>query len=133
MSYRTDGLIRHFRINQEKFVGIVRPFTALRPSAKRAAQVAPVPFEFANSAEATALRSGNPWSFLPVSGPDIDLPDGTLIYSDQVYAQAVANFEKLKKECPLNAEDTPSLYLYRLVMDEHEQIGVVGCCSVDEY
>jgi len=114
-------------------VAIVRPFTALRPSAKRAAQVAAVPYDVVNTEEARALASGNPWSFLHVSRPEIDLPDGTLIYSDQVYAQAVANFEKLKKECPLNAEDTPSLYLYRLVMDEHEQIGVVGCCSVDEY
>ncbi|MGH9932657.1 MAG: DUF1015 domain-containing protein, partial [Pyrinomonadaceae bacterium] len=28
---------------------------------------------------------------------------------------------------------TPSLYLYRLIMGDHEQIGVVACCSVDEY
>jgi uncharacterized protein (DUF1015 family) len=30
-------------------------------------------------------------------------------------------------------EETPSLYLYRLAMGDHEQIGVVACCSVDEY
>src|SRR5262249_46629439 len=40
---------------------------------------------------------------------------------------------KLKGECPLEVEATPSLYLYRLVMGNHEQIGVVACCSVDEY
>jgi uncharacterized protein (DUF1015 family) len=30
-------------------------------------------------------------------------------------------------------EETPSLYLYRLTMGDQEQIGVVACCSVDEY
>src|SRR5207253_7136718 len=43
------------------------------------------------------------------------------------------NFERLAKECPLIMEETPSLYLYRLIMGNHEQIGVVACCSVDEY
>src|SRR4030095_12595186 len=37
------------------------------------------------------------------------------------------------KDCPLVSEKIPSLYLYRLIMGEHEQIGVVACCSVDEY
>jgi uncharacterized protein (DUF1015 family) len=30
-------------------------------------------------------------------------------------------------------EDTPSLYLYRLRMGAHEQTGVAGCFSIDEY
>jgi uncharacterized protein (DUF1015 family) len=68
-----------------------------------------------------------------VSHPEIDLPSGTPIYSDEVYAKAVDNFEKLIRECPLVLEETPSLYLYRLIMGDHEQIGVVACCSVDEY
>jgi uncharacterized protein (DUF1015 family) len=33
----------------------------------------------------------------------------------------------------LETEDAPSLYLYRLVMGGHEQIGVAACCAVDEY
>jgi uncharacterized protein (DUF1015 family) len=45
----------------------------------------------------------------------------------------LANFEKLIKDCPLVSEKIPSLYLYRLIMGEHEQIGIVACCSVDEY
>ena len=36
-------------------------------------------------------------------------------------------------EAPLEKENEPSLYLYRLIMGEHQQIGVVACCSVDEY
>lgn len=114
-------------------MAIIRPFNALRPPPERAAQVAAVPYDVVNTAEARALASGNPWSFLHVSRPEIDLPDGTPIYSDEVYAKAAMNFEELKKECPLEREETPSLYLYRLRMGEHEQTGIVACCSVDEY
>jgi uncharacterized protein (DUF1015 family) len=114
-------------------MAIVRPFSALRPQAERAPQVAAVPYDVVNTEEARALASGNPWSFLHVSRPEIDLPDGTPIYSDAVYAKAQTNFEKLRDECPLESEDEPALYLYRLIMGDHEQIGVVACCSVEEY
>jgi uncharacterized protein (DUF1015 family) len=114
-------------------VAIIRPFNALRPQAERAAQVAAVPYDVVNTEEARALASGNPWSFLHVSRPEIDLPAGTPIYSDEVYAKAADNFQTLIGECPLEVEETPSLYLYRLIMGDHEQIGVVACCSVDEY
>jgi uncharacterized protein (DUF1015 family) len=68
-----------------------------------------------------------------VSRPEVDLPAGTPAYSDEVYAKAADNFDKLITNCPLIVEETPSLYLYRLVMGGHEQVGVVACCSVDEY
>jgi uncharacterized protein (DUF1015 family) len=111
----------------------IRPFNALRPAAERVAQVAAVPYDVVNTEEARALASGNNFSFLHVSRPEIDLPAGTQIYSDEVYAKAADNFEKLKAEAPLQIEETPSLYLYRLIMGDQEQMGVVACCSVDEY
>jgi len=114
-------------------MAVIRPFNALRPPEERAAQVAAVPYDVVNTAEARALASGNPWSFLHVSRAEIDLPDGTPIYDDQVYAKAATNFEQLKRDCPLEVEETPSLYLYRLIMGSHEQIGIVACCSVAEY
>jgi uncharacterized protein (DUF1015 family) len=114
-------------------VAIIRPFNALRPQAERAAQVAAVPYDVVNTEEARVLASGNPWSFLHVSRPEIDLPAGTPIYSDQVYTKASDNFASLINKCPMIVEETPSLYLYRLIMGDHEQIGVVACCSVDEY
>src|SRR5437879_3063753 len=114
-------------------MAVIRPFKALRPEASRAPQVAAVPYDVVSTEEARARASGNPWSFLHVSRPEIDLPAGTSIYSDEVYAKAVDNFGKLIRGCPLVVEETPSLYLYRLIMGDHEQIGVVACCSVDEY
>jgi uncharacterized protein (DUF1015 family) len=114
-------------------VAVIRPFNALRPQPEQAAAIASVPYDVVNTEEARALAANNPLSFLHVSRPEIDLPEGTDVHSDPVYRRAGENFEKLIKEGPLVTEDTPSIYLYRLVMGEHEQIGVVACCSIDEY
>jgi uncharacterized protein (DUF1015 family) len=114
-------------------VAVIHPFRALRPPAERVSQVASPPYDVVNTEEARALAEGNPLSFLHVSRPEIDLPIGTDLYSDDVYGKAADNFERLTKECPLLLEETPSLYLYRLIMGEHEQVGLAACCSVDEY
>ncbi|MCA1615419.1 MAG: DUF1015 family protein [Acidobacteria bacterium] len=114
-------------------MAVIHPFRALRPPAERVEQVASVPYDVVNTAEARQLAGDNLLSFLHVTRPEIDLPDGTDIYSDEVYAKAGENFQRLTQECPLELEDAPSLYLYRLRMGGHEQTGVAACCSVDEY
>ena len=114
-------------------MAVIRPFSGLRPEADRANDVASVPYDVVNTEEARALAVSNPLSFLHVSRPEIDMPEGTDTHSDPVYRKALDNLEKLIKDCPLVTEQTPSLYLYRLIMGDHEQIGVVTCCSVDEY
>jgi uncharacterized protein (DUF1015 family) len=115
------------------FVAVIRPFRALRPNSEQAKLVASVPYDVVNTDEARELAKGNPLSFLHVSRPEIDLPSGTDIYSDAVYRKAVENFEKLIANGPLEMESEPSLYLYKLVMGDHEQVGIVACCSIDEY
>jgi uncharacterized protein (DUF1015 family) len=114
-------------------VAVIHPFRALRPPAELVAQVASVPYDVVNTDEARALAAGHPWSFLHVSRPEIDLPQGTDVYSDEVYKKAADNFRELVERCPLKMEPEPSLYLYRLIMGEQEQIGLVACCAVDEY
>lgn len=114
-------------------MAVIRPFQALRPPGERAELVASVPYDVVNTNEARELAANNPLSFLHVSRPEIDLPDDIDPHSDPVYRKALENFDKLIKECPLETEVTPSIYLYRLIMGDHEQIGVVACCSLDEY
>lgn len=111
----------------------IRSFKALRPPTGKALEVSAVPYDVVNTTEARQLATGNPLSFLHVSRPEIDLPDGTDIHSDAVYNRAAENFEKLKTEAPLTVEETPSLYVYQLRMAEHTQTGIAACCSVDEY
>jgi len=122
-----------FCFRQEDSVAIIRPFRALRPPRDRAKAVSSVPYDVVNTEEARALAQGNSFSFLHVSRPEIDLPDGTDLYSEAVYRKAVQNFDDLVKNCPLERETEPSLYLYRLTMGAHQQIGVVACSSIDEY
>jgi uncharacterized protein (DUF1015 family) len=114
-------------------VAVIYPFRALRPPADKVEQVASVPYDVVSTDEARALAADNPLSLLHVTRPEIDLPAGTDIYSDAVYQKAGENLQKLIASCPLEEEAEPSLYLYRLVMGEHQQIGVAACCSVDEY
>src|SRR5919205_1879613 len=101
-------------------MAIIRPFNALRPEASRAPQVAAVPYDVVNTTEARALAAGNPLSFLHVSRPEIDLPDGTDIYADEVYGKARENYDRLRRDAPLAVEERPSLYVYAQRMGEHE-------------
>jgi uncharacterized protein (DUF1015 family) len=109
------------------------PFRALRPAVDTAPDVSSVPYDVVSTEEARQLAAGNPLSFLRVTRSEIDLPPGTDPYSNQVYEQARVNFDALRASAPLVVEDTPSLYLYRLRMGEHEQTGIAGCFSVDDY
>ena len=109
------------------------PFRALRPMPQAAASVASVPYDVVNTEEARALAVLDPLSFLRVTRAEADLPPETNPYSDRVYAQAVRNLEDLKRAAPMIIEDEPALYFYRLRMGAHEQTGLAGCFSLDEY
>jgi uncharacterized protein (DUF1015 family) len=111
----------------------IRKFRALRPDPKEASLVAAVPYDVVSREEAQQLAANNPLSFLHVSRSEIDLPDEVDPYSEEVYQMAKENFERLKLNCPLVLEESPSLYVYRLRMGEHSQVGIAACCSLDEY
>jgi uncharacterized protein (DUF1015 family) len=111
----------------------VHPFRALRPLPAQAAAVAAVPYDVVSTPEARALVEGNELSFLRVSRAEVELPPETDPHADVVYATAAASFARLRAAAPLVEEETPSLYVYRLRMGAHEQAGVAGCFSVDEY
>jgi uncharacterized protein (DUF1015 family) len=98
-----------------------------------AAAVSSVPYDVVSVDEARQLSVGNPLSFLHVTRSEIDLPPGTDPYADSVYERARDNLSALRARAPLVVEDAPSLYFYRLRMGTHEQTGVAGCFSVDEY
>jgi len=114
-------------------MAVLARFRALRPAPSAAAQVAAVPYDVVNTDEARALAAGNPLSFLHVSRAEIDCPVDANPYGDAVYAKAVSNFERLKKDAPLVVEDAPAVYVYRLRMGDVTQTGVAACFSIDEY
>lgn len=111
----------------------IKPFRALRPQANLAKEVSSVPYDVLNAHEAREIVKENPHSFLKVSRSEIDLPENVSPYSDEVYAKAKENFEKLQASGILQLENEPSLYVYQLQMGEQIQTSVVACCSIDEY
>jgi uncharacterized protein (DUF1015 family) len=114
-------------------MALIHPFRALRPTPENAAAVSSVPYDVVSTEEARELADGNPLSFLHVSRSEIDLPPHVDPYSSAVYARARKNFDALRQAAPLVIEEQPTLYFYRLRMGSHEQTGVAGCFSVDEY
>src|SRR5688500_14096654 len=111
----------------------LHPFRALRPVPERAAAVSSVPYDVVCTEEARQLAADNPLSFLHVTRSEIDLPPDTDPYATEVYARARASFDALRRSATLVVEDAPALYFYRLRMGSHEQTGIAGCFSVDEY
>jgi uncharacterized protein (DUF1015 family) len=114
-------------------MAMLHPFRALRPDPARAAAVSSVPYDVVSTEEARELARNNPFSFLRVTRSEIDLPPDADPYAARVYQRARENFQKLRETAPLVKEDAPSLYFYRLRMGGHEQTGLAGCFSVDEY
>ncbi|HJV39006.1 MAG TPA: DUF1015 family protein [Geothrix sp.] len=111
----------------------LKPFRAYRPRPELAAQVAAVPYDVVNTQEAAELAKGNPHSFLHVGRPEIDLPAGTDVHADEVYAKGVSNLMAMIEKGTLMHEGLPSLYVYQQRMGDHVQAGLVGLCSVQEY
>src|SRR5436190_8273545 len=114
-------------------MAVIRPFRAVRPARDAAAAVSSVPYDVVSTDEARQLAAGNPLSFLHVTRAEIDLPPAADPYSSEVYDAARANLDTLRAQAPLVVEETPSLYFYKLRMGSHEQTGIAGCFSIDEY
>jgi uncharacterized protein (DUF1015 family) len=111
----------------------VNPFRAVRPRPDLAAQVAAVPYDVVNRAEAAELARGNPHSFLHVGRSDIDLPEVVDPYDPRIYLGAREALDRLLAAGTLLRDSTPGLFLYRQIMDGRPQVGLVGCVHVDDY
>ena len=110
-----------------------RPFRAIRPCPKVAHAVASRPYDVLDSQEAKEEAAGNSNSFLRVIKPEIDLPDSTDLYSDEVYQKGRETFLEMIAKGTFITDLVPNFYVYRLTMDGRSQTGLVGCCNFEEY
>lgn len=111
----------------------IRPFAALRPKPELAQKICELPYDVMSSAEAREIAKDNPFSFLHVSKPEINLPDSIDIYDPQAYAKGKENFDRLIKEGSLKEDGRPCFYFYRQIMGNHSQIGLVAAASCQDY
>lgn len=109
------------------------PFKALRPQAQFAKQVAARPYDVLNSKEAKEEAQGNPYSFLHITKPEIDLPEEVDHYAPEVYAKAKENLQAFIQRDVLFRENKACYYIYQLIMDGRSQTGLVCGSTVDDY
>jgi len=114
-------------------MAIIKPFRALRPSVHLAEKVAALPYDVMNTEEARGMADGNPYSFLHVSRPEIDLPPEVDIHSEPVYVKGHENLAAFIANGTLVQDDEEYYYVYRQVMGSVVQTGLVVCSGVDDY
>lgn len=112
---------------------IVKPFAAVRPTARVADQVAALPYDVYDRAEAVAAVDGEPLSFLNIDRPETQFSADVDMYAPEVYAKARELFDARRADGTFVTEPAPCFYLYELTMNERSQTGVVACCAIDDY
>ncbi len=112
---------------------IVKPFAAVRPTASVADQVAALPYDVYDRAEAVAAVDGEPLSFLNIDRPETQFSADVDMYAPEVYAKARELFDARRADGTFVTEPAPCFYLYELTMGGRSQTGVVACCAIDDY
>ncbi len=114
-------------------MAIIKPFRALRPQPRYAKEVSCVPYDVVSGTEVREFLQENPLSFLRVTRPEAVHSAVGSESEEAAFGRARETLQKYISDEVFAFEAEPSLYVYRLVSGEHRQIGVVGCCSIDEY
>jgi len=111
----------------------IKGLKGIRPIRELASRVASRPYDVLNSEEARVEAEGNPYSFLHVIKSEIDLPEDTDHYDEKVYLKAAENLQTMIKNGWLIQDKTDCVYVYRQIMNGHEQYGLVVDASVKDY
>lgn len=114
-------------------MAIIKAFKAFRPKKTIAEQLASFPYDVLNSDEARELAKDNPYSFLRINKPEIDLDPSIDVHDERVYAKGKENLASFISQGWLAQDAEPRLYIYAQRMGNHLQKGLVACCSIDDY
>ena len=110
----------------------VRPIRAVRPEDALAAEVIAPPYDTLTESEARQLAT-NPRSFVHITRPEVDLPEGTDPHGDVAYERAAESLRQFLAQGLLVEDAEPSYYVYRLRMGDHVQTGFIAGCTVEGY
>lgn len=109
----------------------VKPFAALRPPRKYAAEVASRPYDVLSSEE--ALQEAGEKSLLHIIKPEIDFEPIAAESEPRVYAKAVENLGLWQQRGWLVQDAQENYYVYAQTMNGRTQYGLVLCANVDDY
>ncbi|HPE68664.1 MAG TPA: DUF1015 family protein [Thermotogota bacterium] len=111
----------------------LHPFQAIRPDLSKVEKVASKPYDVLDADEAREEVKDNPYSFLHVVKPEVDLDSGIDPHDPRVYQKARENLELFLEKKYLVQDPESTFYLYRQEWKGHVQTGIVACFSVEEY
>lgn len=111
----------------------VLPFPCIRPVPERAAEVAALPYDVFDRAEAAAYVAGHPRSFLAIDRPETQFPPEQDMYAPEVYARAAELLREHIEDGTYIEDRTRAYYIYELAWQGRVQTGLVGVCAIDEY
>lgn len=112
----------------------IRPFQGHLANRHLAAKILAPAYDVVSSQEARALTQGNPYSFLHVNKPEIDLDEHLDPYNEQVYLTGRANLLKFISNGWLERDTATRYYIYsQSFPNQQAQLGLVCASSIDDY
>ncbi len=114
-------------------MAVIKPFKGYRPKKDLVRLVAAPPYDVLEREDAYEMAKGNPYSYLHISKPEIDLPFDIDIYDEKVYLKGKENLQKFIKDGILIQDPEPYFYIYRQIWGSHIQTGIVACASCEDY
>ena len=103
------------------------------PPAELAGKISSPPYDVLSSEEAKEIVINNKQSFLRVIKPEIDFNSNEILNSKKIHEKGKNNLNELINNNQLIKDNCSSFYIYRIIMNEHTQTGIVAGVSISEY
>ncbi len=109
------------------------PFPCIRPVPELAADVAALPYDVFDRAEAVEYASSRPLSFLNIDRPETQFAPDQDMYAPEVYERGAELLRERIEDGTYVTDGNRSYYIYELTWQGRSQTGIVAVCSVEEY
>ena len=109
------------------------PFPCIRPIPEHAAEVAALPYDVFDRAEAAAYVAGHPLSFLNIDRPETQFDPVHDMYAPEVYARGAELLRERIEDGTFVEDKNLAYYIYQLAWEGRVQTGIACVCAVDDY
>lgn len=110
----------------------IKAFKTLRPNEDLVEKIAALPYDTMDTYEAKLLARDNPYTYLRIDRAEIDLENHVDIHDERVYEKSKQNLDLFKNKGYLKKDDIPAIYIYRQIVDNRIQTGLVACVSIED-
>ena len=100
---------------------------------EHAAEVAALPYDVFDRAEAAAYVAGHPLSFLNIDRPETQFDPEHDMYAPEVYARGAELLRERIEDGTFVEDKNLAYYIYQLAWEGRVQTGIACVCAVDDY